>query len=318
MATANDPRELNILETRNFDIAQRRAIKSALARKAYADNALRIANPDLQGKSWLVASHRGVFAVSQYSVCTAIHGWFFGICRHGDAIYLYENCGLRDRAANLGRIVRLDYRDGRLTHPTILVKGLHGNCHQIRVIDGLLCLVDTANQAVLRFTLDGDPVDAKMPIPVAPANDTSGAYTHMNSIAKIGDRIGMILHNGKADPPKSSELIWLDTDWKLMSRQSLPGYWCHDIIEDDTGKLWHCDSKAGAIFASDGQRISLAADRMTRAIALSGDHIVVGLSLFGPREIRDDLRGALLILDRSFNHIAEIKLDGSPTDIILL
>lgn len=301
--------------TNSFDLDKRRAIKMALAREAYEHDHVRIAQPDMTAYSWLVATHRGVFAVAEDRVALAIHGWFFGICRYRDSYYLFENCGLRDRTADLGRIVRIDLVEGRLENPTVFVKGLHVNCHQVRVIDDLLCVVDTANQAIRRYTLEGELVDVKHPFPIAHFEDQTGRYLHLNAVAKIGGRIAVMRHNGRALPEKNSELAWLDADWNPVAIQSLDGQWCHDIVEDELGALWHCGSKAGELLVSDGRKVAITHDMLTRGLAISPDRIVVGKSTFGTRTERDSLLGGVVILDRAFNHIAMLELDGPPTDI---
>lgn len=302
-----------------FDTPTRRAIKTAIARDAYGRDEVRIADSGLAGYRWLVASNRGLFAVAPEGSRLAVHGWFYGLCRHGDTLYCYENCGLRDRSAALGRIVAFDLAGERLAAPRVLVKGLHTNCHQLAVIDGLLCLLDTNHQAILRFTLDGAAVDVLRPFPPALPTDTSGAYLHINSIAKVGDdRIGIMLHNGKAIPQKQSEIAWLDADWRLLSRETVEGHCCHDIAQDEAGVLWHSASMSGEIMSSDGRRARITDRLMTRGIAVTSDAIIVGISTFGPRQIRDALGGGVVILDRQLNHLTEMELEGSPTDIISL
>jgi hypothetical protein len=301
-----------------FDLDARRSIKMALARDAYARGEVRIANPDLAGYTWLVASHRGVFAVAEDRVCTALHGWFFGICAHENQFYLFENCGLRDRAANLGRIVRIDLQGDTLANPQVLVTGLDANCHQLRVIDGLLCLVDTANQAIRRYTLAGDLVDIKRPFAPANPDDQSGAYLHLNTVARIGSRIAVMRHNGKARPEKASELAWLDDAWQPVSIHPLAGRWCHDIVADERGTIWHCGSQAGELLGSDGRTISITTEMLTRGLSMSAERVIVGISTFGTRKERDVLPGGVVILDRAFNRIAELELSGPPTDIALI
>jgi hypothetical protein len=297
----------------------KRAIREALARGAYERGEVRIADPDVRGYTWLVASPQGVFAVAPDNAKTAIYGWFFGICRHHDTIFLFENCGPRGGTIPMGRLVRLELASGRLATPTVLATGLHGNCHQIAVIDRLICVVDTPNQAILRFTLDGSPVDVQRPFPPAPPNDRTGAYLHLNAIAQIGDRIAMMLHNGKAIPEKPSELAWLNRDWTIQERQPLPGHSCHDILEDERGVLWHTASMSGEIIGSDGTRVKITDEMMTRGLAITSDATIVGVSRFGPRHIRDTLRGGgVVILDRDFSRRAEITLRGAPTDIMAL
>ena len=289
-----------------------------MALRSYETDSVRLIDPDIADHDWLVATHRGLYAVSLSDAKRVIYGWFFGICRDGQDVYLFENCAMRDRTRALGRIIKLTIASGTLTEPVVLVKGLDANCHQIEIIDGLLCIVDTANQAILRYSLSGSLLDVKMPFPVAPATDRSGAYLHINSIAKIDDRIAIMLHNGPVLPEKCTELAWLDADWNLCERGPLDGYCCHDIIEDKAGVIWHSASSTGELMASDGRRVKIASDRMTRGIALSADAMIVGISSFGARQNRDALPGAVVILDRALNKLAEYELDGPPADIVAI
>ena len=301
-----------------FETDTRRAVRMAMALRSYETDSVRLIDPDIADHDWLVATHRGLYAVSLSDAKRVIYGWFFGICRDGQDVYLFENCAMRDRTRALGRIIKLTIASGTLTEPVVLVKGLDANCHQIEIIDGLLCIVDTANQAILRYSLSGSLLDVKMPFPVAPATDRSGAYLHINSIAKIDDRIAIMLHNGPVLPEKCTELAWLDADWNLCERGPLDGYCCHDIIEDKAGVIWHSASSTGELMASDGRRVKIASDRMTRGIALSADAMIVGISSFGARQNRDALPGAVVILDRALNKLAEYELDGPPADIVAI
>lgn len=301
-----------------FDHDTRTAIRAALAREAYEKGIVQIADPFVSGYQWLVASRKGIFAVSLDGAKPVVHGWFFGIYRYGDHIYCFENCGLRNWDVDRGRIIRLSLNNGQLGDPVVLATGLSNRCHQLAVIDGLLCVVDTANQQILRYTLAGDLVDVQQPFPPASPEDISGAYLHINAVRQVGERIGLMLHNGKAEPEKPSEIAWLDSEWKLLERVPLDGYGCHDIVEDEQGIVWHSASMSGDIFTSDGRRFRVTDDLMTRGIALSQDHIIVGISTFGPRQKRDALPGAVKIFDRKMNYLTQVQIDGAPTDIICL
>jgi hypothetical protein len=301
-----------------FDRDIRKTVRIILARQAYEEGVIRQVRQDLTGFTWLVATHRGLFAVSLEAVMLVAHGWFFGLHLHGNHLYLFENCGERLRDAYRGRIVRFSWQDGRLSDPQILVTGLHGNGHQLRVIDGLLCLVDTANQRVLRFHMDGRPLDIKTPFPPAPDTDTSGTYVHMNGIARVRGELAVMLHNGKSLERRKSELVWLDEEWKVARRVTLHGYKCHDIVPDDQGTLWHCASESGEIMADDGRRIKLSDNLMTRAMAFCGENLLVGMSSFGPRQIRDALAGEVAILDRDKRVIARHEMPSGPADAVAL
>lgn len=303
---------------KTFELDARRAIRVAMALRSYETDTVRVIDPDITDHDWLVATHRGLYAVNLDGAKRIIYGWFFGICRDGQDVYLFENCAMRDRTRAFGRIIKMTISSGTLSEPVVLVKGLDANCHQIEIIDGLLCVVDTANQSILRYTLDGCLVDVKTPFPIALPSDRSGAYLHINSIAKIGERIAIMLHNGPVLPEKCSELVWLDADWNLCDRISLDGHCCHDIVEDEAGVIWHSASNTGELMAGDGRRVKITSDRMTRGIALSADAIIVGISSFGARQNRDALPGAVVILDRALNKLAEFELDGPPADIVAI
>ena len=301
-----------------FDKDVRRAIRVSLARESYSQGTVRIACGDLRGFWWLVTTHRGLFAVSPDGIELVSHGWYFGIDRREQHIYLYENCGLRDRTANMGRIIRLSWEGEQLSDPRVLVTGLHGNAHQLKVINNLLCLVDTANQRIQRFTLDGTPVDIKMPLPLAPPTDTSGAYHHINSLAQVDGRVALLLHNGKAPSPRKSELVWLDQNWNVAARQVIDGYMCHDIVADRLGTLWHSASASGEVINDKGQRLKLSDSLMTRALAFCQGHLLVGLSSFGERQIRDGLAGEIAVLDPEGEEKARFEVPAGPADALTL
>ncbi len=301
-----------------FNPDLRRAVRLAQARADHDERRMRLTQADLAGCDWLVATHRGLFGVGPGRVVCVAHGWFFGMDRTGQHVYLFENCGHRDASVDHGRIVRLDLAGTRIVGTRVLVSGLHNNGHQLKMIGGLLCLVDTANQRILRFTAQGAPVDVQTPFPVAPSTDTSGAYLHCNSLARIGGRIALVLHNGKAMPERPSELAWLDADWRVTERSALPGRGCHDVVADEVGVLWHCASLAGAVIASDGRRVVLSDRLMTRGLALRSGRMLVGLSSFGPRQLRDGLGGALVLLDRDLMPLERWTLPSGPADLIAL
>lgn len=297
---------------------QRRRVRAALSRAAYGTDQVRLTGHSMVGCDWLVATPRGLFAVAPTMVVQMAHGWFFGICRDGRQLYLFENCGHRDRAAHLGRIIRLTIDGDRLTDPAILVRGLHGNAHQLRKLDGTLHLVDTANQQILRFACDGAPLGAISPLPPATVGDSSGAYCHINSIANVAGRYALMLHNGHVVPTKASEVAWYDADWRLERRVPIPGHKCHDIAVGPDGRLWHSLSEEGAICASDGERHQLSDELMTRGIAFGPAGAAFGLSSFGPRQMRDALGGCVEMRRADMAKVGQVTLPGPPADIVAI
>jgi hypothetical protein len=271
-----------------------------------------VADPEIGGHDCLIATRLGLFAGRRDGVKRVLWGFFFGVTRHEGAIYLFEACDHHAGSSDMGRILRFHLREGRLTDFAILAEGLHNRCHQIAVIDGLLCVVDTLRQSIVRLRLDGSLFDIRQPIEVTPS--PGGGYRHINSIAAVGDRVALMLHNGPAVPEESSELAWLDRDFNLISRQPLPGRHCHDILPMPDGTIWHCGSFAGEIVNASGARIKIS-ERMTRGLIAVPGGFIVGASLFGPRSNRDNLSGSIIYLDPAFQRLAEVECPGAPTDL---
>lgn len=303
---------------RLFDNQTTRALQMAMANDDYHRDRISPINRNLAGFRWLIASNRGLFAVDTTGYKRVMRGWFFGLCRNDDNLFIFENCGLWKRSEFLGRILRFDLRSGLLANGKVIVKELDNQCHQIRILNGLLCVVDTGNQRIRRFTLDGEHVDDPAPFPIAPLSDRSGAYRHINSIAKVGDRIGIMCHNGGSDIERKSAVAWLDENWRVIEETEIDGHNCHDIALDPDGSVWHSASKEGAILSGDGRRIEVADERMTRGLAVSESHIAIGLVILAPRDQRRSKGGEAVILDRSSGERVLVKLPSSPTDIVAL
>ena len=295
----------------------KKKVRLALARHAYETGKVRIVHDDLSDYDCLASSRRGLYACSRTDVRLVAHGICFGMAFHEGYIYLFESCDRPSSLSRMGRIVRFRFDDRRLADPHVLVTGIDNACHEIAVIDGVLCVVDTFNQAICRFTLDGAVIDVRTPFPVAPPDDSSGAYLHLNSIKKVGDRVGLVLHNGPARPHKQSEFALLGEDWNVVERVSLQGRGCHNILVRDDGPLLFCGSLDGEVIDLDGKRVKVSA-MMTRGLVTRGSSIIVGASGLAPRGIRDDAAGRLYFCDRELRVEAEIAMPAAPMDLLAL
>ncbi len=284
---------------------------------------------DLHGWDWLVATHRGLYAVRLGAAKLVAHGWFFGLREHGEAFYLFENCALRDRTALLGRVVRLDRSDRQITGHQVLAKGLHPNCHQLAIIGEVLCVARYRKPDHTAVPVGRHGSACAGPVRDLPwSAATSGAYHHINAIAEIDGRIAIMLHNGKLVPERNSEIAWFDRDWQPTGRTALDGRMCHDLVCDSAGMLWYCASFDGSIATLAGPKIPLVKDYMTRGLAFAGGgaaaggataaHCAVGYSAFGPRQVRDGLKGGVILCDHAFAQIGKIELGGPPAEIIAI
>lgn len=298
-------------------IGRERAIRAALARQAYATDMVRLRATDLRGSECLVATRQGLFAASRNGAVLLAHGFFFGLYRHGETVFAFEACDLPSSDSARGRILAFRLDGTRIAGVRVLARGLDNQCHQLAVIDDLLCLVDTANQMIRRFTLEGQPVDIRTPLPPVRRGEGREIYRHINSIARVSEGVALMLHNGAGAAERPSELAWLDTNWTVARIEPLVGHGCHDIVEDAAGTRWHCGSRDGELLRNDGPPIRVSA-RMTRGLALGRDGLIVGTSEFGPRARRTELTGSVVFLDRDHRPIRELPLDGAPTDIIAI
>lgn len=298
----------------------------ALARLAYAEDKVRVANLDISECIALVCCGFGVYGITPEGEPRRIlYGRFHGIQHQDDHILIFEVCDRPRNRARHGRILRLKLFNDRLGEPEIVVRGLDNQAHQLAMFDGMIHLVDTANQLIERFTPDGEPIDAIAPFPFVHGDLAAGDYHHINSIARMDNgnsgRIGVMLHNGKLKTaeglPRPSEVAWFTPDWTLIERQSLPGHGCHDIIADERGVIWHCGSMAGELINSLGEHHRVT-DLMTRGLAFTANRVIVGASVFGERSKRDYFNGKLYLLDRDLRLERELDLPSAPMDLIAL
>ena len=298
----------------NSRIGKTRSISAALSRLAYDDDRVRLAERNLAGHDCLVASRQGLFAVGRAGRVTRIaFGAFFGLRRHGDALYAFEACDRPASPTQRGRILRLDVPGTHVTDVHVIAKGIDNQCHQLAIIDGLLCVVDTAHQAVLRYELDGTFLDRRTPLPLG----DGGTYHHVNSIAQVRGQVVLLLHNGAGTDRTPSELAWLDEDWAVERREPLAGYGCHDIVEDADGVVWCCGSMAGEVINSAGVRRKVT-ERMTRGLSVDREPLIVGASDFGARDVRDQLAGSVMFFNRRLERLGDVSLPAAPTDLIRL
>ena len=297
-------------------IVTERRIAAALARVAFADRRVRVASSDLSDCDCIVGCTLGLYGVNRHGlVRKLVHGFFHGVRRCGSDLLVFEICD-RPRLANAyGRILRIPVLGSRLGQPQILVEGLDNRCHQLAAFDDRIHLIDTAHQKILRFTLSGVPIDAITPFPYERGVSPQDDYRHLNSIAQVGDRIGVMLHNGGKS--RTSELAWFDRQWRLLCCEELSALGCHDIVADTDGTLWHCGSMAGELINSRGEHYKVS-ERLTRGLAIAPDGFVVGVCTFGTREVRDNFTGTILYLDRNFTLLAEVDVPTAPMDLVLL
>lgn len=300
-----------------FDEAAQERISLALARRAYARREVRVVEPDIGDLPLLVSSRQGLFAADREHVLLVAHGLFFGLTLRDDLIYAFESCDLPHAPTNLGRIIRLRRRGGRIIERDVFVEGLDNGCHQIDFVGDRLCVLDTYNQRILAFAEDGSPLDIPQPLAAAEQGAWDRGYRHVNAILAVGDHILLMLHNGDGPSGRSSQILVLDRSWRQMGAWDLPHGGCHDLACLPDGTLLACGSPAGELIALNG-RAKRISTMMTRGLAASDREIVVGASQFSARRARVRARGALHFLDPAWQVTHELELVAAPTCVMWL
>jgi len=299
------------------DLASRSRLRSALAWNAYEADKIRLAGTDLTNADVLIGSRQGLFIASKSGAQLLGHGRFFGVTEYDNTIYIFESCDTPSRSTRLGRILALKRKGNEIVDARVVTKGLDNGCHQVAVIDSHICVVDTHNQGINRFTMTGDYIDTMHPLPPLLPGDKTPSYVHMNGITAVDDRIYVMAHNGTITPRKASEVIVLDKDWKFIKRYFIDGHGCHNTVALPGGRLLHCGSEAGELISSDGLKCKIS-ESMTRGLAFNRKSIIVGASLFAERAQREDITGSIIYLDHSYNIQAEVVLSAAPNDLICL
>jgi hypothetical protein len=261
---------------------------------------------------YIMASRQGLYVVHREECRRVADGYFFGVTVKGDEIYCFKTAS-RDAAAadaNVGCVVRYEYRNSTLSEPEVVISGLHHNCHQVDFFDGAFFVVDTANNRILEFDSDWTLKKKHQIFPPAPR--MGALHAHINSFFGHGDSIFVMFHNGGRGMP--SEIVEFDRDFTERRRVVLPSTGCHDIVRLEDGHLLYCESFKGRIARDDGAAFDIDA-LYTRGLAVGPDEIAVGSSLYGERLARQLLPGFVTFLDRSFQRVGRLFVSAAPTQI---
>ena len=307
-------------------------IRIALANRAYRTGTIRLVDPDLATCSHLIATRHGLFATDRKTARRIAHGLFYGLTVRDDLIFAFEAGDRPHNPSCHGRIVRFRRDGDRIVAADIVATGLDNGCHQIDIIDDRLCVVDTYNQRILRYALEGGGPEILYPIGGAGEcgrryDDWAQGYVHMNSIVAQGDAILLLLHNGADKTDRPSEIVRLDRAWRPIDRIPLDGLGCHSLaVLDggaglDGGAILTCGSFGGELISTDGLKIPVC-DMMTRGLSVDGRDvgaegggIAVGGSAFADRASRDGEQGRVFFLDGRYRALGSVAVPAPVMEI---
>jgi hypothetical protein len=289
-------------------------VRLALAGRAFAADAIRLVDPDLEDFTHLVASRDGCWAATEGRFKPVLHGFFFGLTVTADAVFLFEASGRPHDPQSVGRLIRLKLDGRQLGSATVVARELDPGCHQIDVVDGALLVADTYRQRLLRYPTFDQPPEIIAPLAPARRGDWQGGYAHVNSLTKARNGYLLMLHNGGAKVGRDSELVRFDEGWNEVERVSLSATGAHDIAVLDDGEVLICASESGELISLDGRRLPITT-LLTRGLSVGRSEIVVGVSEYALRDRREVARGRLYFLGRDFQIRSAIDLPAAPTAI---
>ncbi|OBF89130.1 hypothetical protein A5790_20950 [Mycobacterium sp. 852002-51152_SCH6134967] len=308
-------------------------------RLVYRLGSIRVRNRDLTDYTHIVASREGLYAVNGREWMKIMSGVFFGVTIKNGSIYCYQAHDIYDtgillsriqlrgkplqlRGKLLGRVIKLEVENNRIRRESVVIEGLHTNCHQMDFIGDKLHVIDTFCQRILRFNEDFELEEEFYPLGDEFASYKTGPdryiipggkYVHINSIVAEQGSIYLLLQNGLANG-KFSELVQTDENFEVKNRFTVPGAGCHNVVFLEDGEWLICDSRGGNLVNRHGVVVHVG-ELLTRGLSVDKHVVVVGESGYATRLGRRYVPGNVHFFDRSYNHLSSLRLPAAPTDI---
>lgn len=238
----------------------------------------------------MVATASGL-VIFDGNVCYRIMGgFFFGLTHYNDRWYAF-----RKLSNWSGQVISFTLDSLCVDDLRCELTGLSPRIHQIDVFNDHLYMMDTYNNRLLVYSLNGAKPGAPIKVyPAGKATDRSDPnYVHMNSVLVTNDRIYLVYHNLSRDTGRNSAVAMLNHKYELLESMLLDARCAHNVAIWN-GKFLCCSSQDGTL-SIDGYQLQLG--DWSRGIALFEDECVVGGSQRAKREERSRGHGFLYHCD---------------------
>lgn len=248
----------------------------------------------------LLMGGQGLYLCRDDDVTMLLSGNFFGCAVREEGVYVYQ------KLRHHGQLLKVVLRENRVVSVSVHIKRLPRNIHQIDVIDGAFFLTDPGNNRILRHGLDGRFIEAICPVGELSSGRQSDNYAHLNSVVAYGDRIYVIAHNYTQHSGRRSDQILLDRkNFEVLSIRRDVGACAHNTVVHQ-GRMLVCNSLEGTL-TCDGKPV-FKPDMFTRGLAVNGDGILLGGSMYGSRSERLGKDAFFYVLDHAFAVKGVIRL----------
>jgi hypothetical protein len=260
--------------------------------KVYHYNNLKFLKED----ELLIATKRGLYLACNNGLSTLLDGTYYGVAKFDGFCYVFQNYN------GTGRILKFSLKKKKIKGlPNVIIKDLSSGCHQIDIVGSILYITDTYHNRILSYDLlDKCFIKEYYPTHKLTNGRKDVNYNHINSIFYKDNLFYLMAHNETHKTGKNSQILVCDSSFKLQQIISTTAVNAHNVVLLNN-QYYYCDSMNNTFFIDD---IEIAkVDHFTRGMAISEERIYLGGSEYGERKIRDQLSGAVYIIDRKGNKL---------------
>lgn len=267
------------------------------------------------GSSFLVGTLSGLLLFHEGKLYRLFDGRVYGISRHGERWYVYRNQEPpfgKGWGPEKGQILSFRLDGPRAQDLRVEAGLLDPEVHQIDFFKGRLFVTDTANNCLIVYRVSPGGLESPTyhyPNGELPEDGSKSNYVHINSVFSDGDNLYLVYHNQTYKTGNMSEVVQLDSGYKVVKRWSTLGKSAHNIYVDDTGYLI-CNSQDGELHFKDETLLKIP--YYTRGLALNNERILLGASEFANKAQRMNKDGHVFALEReNFQTLAQLSIPGS-------
>ena len=96
--------------------------------------------------SLIIGTRKGLFLYNfKDGLEKIIDGWFYGLAIDKKTIYAFQKIN------SSGRIISFNFKNNKITNPSVLISGLSSGVHQIEINDNKIYICDTYSNSIINL-----------------------------------------------------------------------------------------------------------------------------------------------------------------------
>lgn len=221
-------------------------------------------------------------------------------------------------------IVRIDMET--LT-PSVFSGPLRKHVHQIDYFGGRFYVTECYHNSIAVVSRSGRLLRRLYPCGRGLHKPRLGNYKHFNSVFSDGQQIflfahnkGVSVHEKRVITGESSEIVSLNMKGRFQRSEKVHAMNGHNVYVNDKGERLFCDSGGRHALCRDKEVLFSAQGMYLRGLAVNDRITLVGGSVIGGQEAREEGDGSIYVLDgKSFQQVGvfQLKSVGQIYDIRL-